>query len=130
MYQKYQQIDAFKTQLQKLGADYVCNTSLPATVVCVSFLGSFQEQVVLWSMTLATLEQWRSIDSKKIPEIKSELFNRPFIEIIQGQDGELSLKVGLDLDVIDEPVIKKSIIMMRNYKRLVIGKIEFGSLYT
>ena len=36
------------------------------------------------------------------------------------------LNVGLDLPIIDEPVIKKTIIMIRNYKLLAVGKIEFG----
>lgn len=130
MSQESLQIDAFKTQLQKQGADYICNTSLPATVASVSFIGPFQGQLVMWSMTLATLEQLRSIDSKKFPEINADLINRPFIEIIRGQGGGLLLNVGLNLAVIDEPVIKKTIIMIRNYKRLSIGRIEFGSMHT
>lgn len=125
-----QQIDAFKARLQKLGADYVCNISLPASLASVSFLGPFQGQTVLWNMTLATLKQFRAIKSKQLPESKSELFDRPFIEITQEYEGIFALSVGFDLDVIDVPVIRKSIIMMRNYKRLSIGRIEFGSMHT
>ena len=54
----------------------------------------------------------------------------PFIEIIEADEGIYSLNVGLDLKTIDEAVIKKTIIMIRNYKRLRIGRIEFGSMHT
>ena len=40
------------------------------------------------------------------------------------------LNVGLDLKTIDEAVINKTIIMIRNYKRLRIGRNEFGSMHT
>ena len=130
MTQEFPQVAAFRTRLQKSGDDFICSSPLPCTSAFVSFLGPFQGQVVLWNMTLATLKHLRSLAAVATPATDGAILLRSFIEIHQGNDGVLELAVGLDLEIIDEPVIKKTIIMIRNYKRLVIGKIEFGNLAT
>lgn len=123
------QVEAFRIQLQKLGSDYVCISPLPCLFASVSFLGPFRQKTVLWHMNLTTLLHLRSSDTNEISSSVAGLFSRPFIEIIEeGNEGVMQLKIGLDLEVIDEPVIKKTIIMIRNYKRLALGRIEFGSL--
>ena len=127
MSKEFPRIEAFRTQLQKLGGDFVCNTQMPDTVVSVRFLGPFHGQTVLWQMTLATLKYYGATDFSDA-SAKSPL--RPFIQINDGREGVHVLKVGLDLETIDEPVIKKTIIMMRNFKRLAIGRIEFGNMHT
>ena len=123
-------IETFRNRLQQLGADYVCIVPLPATSTSVSFLGSFQGQTVLWNMTLATLQYFRSQESGNISDKDAGIYTRPFIEIDAGKEGVFNIRVGLELELVDEPVIKKSIIMIRNYKRLAIGRIEFGSMHT
>lgn len=76
-------------------------------------------------MTLATLAHYRLSEPNEISTSEQKFFNCPFIEIKAGVEGVYQIRVGLDLAVIDESVIKKTIIMIRNYKRLAIGKIEF-----
>ena len=44
--------------------------------------------------------------------------------------GALALTVGLNLAVIDEPAIRKTLIMVRNYKRLGFGRHEWGEVPT
>jgi hypothetical protein len=124
-----QQVENFKVQIANLGTDFVCLTPLPATLANISFLGPFQGQVVLWNMTLATLSHWQQHGSDT-PISGSEFFNSPFIEIAEVAEAVFQLRVGLELGHIDEPVIRKTIIMIRNYKRLAIGRIEFGSMHT
>jgi len=123
----FPKVEAFRTRLEQSGSDFICTSRLPAAVTTVSFLGQFQSQTVLWNMTLATLAHYRQSESAGIAGAGQRLFNCPFIEIDAGVEGVFQLRVGLDLEIIDEPAIKKSIIMIRNYKRLVIGKIEFCS---
>lgn len=123
-------VEAFKTQLAKLGCDYICTTRLPDTSASVAFLGQLQGQIVIWNMTLATLAHYRKEKINDVSAAAQAHYHCPFIEIKEGIEGVYSLKVGLDLAVIDEPVIKKAIIMMRNYKRLVIGRIEFAATDT
>jgi hypothetical protein len=126
----FPQVETFRLKLQKQNIDFVCNSQLPDTSAAVSFLGSFQGQSVLWNMTLATLLHFRATRGSNISVTESGLFNCPFIEIADGKEGVFQIQVGLDLAQIDEPVINKSIIMIRNYKRLAIGLTEFGSMHT
>lgn len=119
------QITALRTQLEQLGADYLCTTPLPSASVAVKFLGKFQGQVVVWEMTLGTLAYYRALASENTFTSYAELKPCSFIEVQAGIEGVYPVKVGHDLAVIDAPAIKKTIIMMRNYKRLIIGKIEF-----
>ncbi len=130
MYTIFPQVEAFRNQLQILGADFVCTTSLPDASVLVAFLGQFQGQTVLWNMTLATLQYFRQNENGHIFVAGAGKYKRPFIEIKDGNKGVFQLQVGLDLETINETVIKKTIIMIRNYKRLAHGRIEFGSTHT
>jgi hypothetical protein len=125
-----EEVALFNARLQKLGVDFVCTTTLPDTSACVSFLGTFQGKVVMWNMELTALKHQSNAASQQTTVNKSESGSSPFIEITAGREGVFPLNVGLDLAVIDETVIKKTIIMIRNYKRLVLGRIEFGSMHT
>ena len=106
--------DWLKNRLNKTGADFICESPLPAQSASISFLGPFDGQPVVWNMTLAAIQN----------------AEKPYIEIQQECNGVYPLYVGLALPVIDEPVIKKAIIMIRNYKRLAHGRLEFGSMHT
>jgi hypothetical protein len=126
----FPQIAIFRSQLQKPGADFVCTTSVPATSVSLTFLGHFQGSAVLWNMTLATLSHFRTIENGMDSTNEAGEYRHPFMLIGEGKQGVFPIQVGLELEVIDEPVIKKTIIMIRNYKRLAIGRLEFGSMHT
>jgi hypothetical protein len=98
--------------------DYSCHTALPASNVSVTFQGLFAGKTVTWEMQFATLAHWR----KAYPDTA---YRCPFIEIFPSKSDVFHVSVGLDLQVIDEPAIRKAIIMLRNYKRLALGKKEF-----
>lgn len=52
--------------------------------------------------------------------------NRPYIDIgAPGAHGRI-LRVGLALRALDPPALAKTVIMIRNYKRLRRGRMEFG----
>ncbi len=105
--------------LAQAGGDFLCDTDLPAPLAKVRFSGSFQGAEVAWEMTLTTLHYQRhTLNDPSAARC-------PFIEIKPDSGGVYPITVALDLPAIDEPVIRKSIIMVRNYKRLIVGKIEF-----
>ena len=81
-------------------------------------------------MTLATLTHFQANDNRHISATGAGTFKGPYIEIRDGSESVFQIQVGLDLPIIDEQVIRKTIIMIRNYKRLAIGRIEFGSMHT
>ena len=126
----FTQVDQFKNEMQILGRDFICHTILPTSSASVEFLGLFQGQTVLWNMTLATLSHWQRKDSGNDSIADSEIFYRSFIEIAEGKEGVFQIRVGLGLELIDEPTIRKTIIMICNYKRLAVGRSGFGSIQT
>lgn len=108
-------VTALRTQLEQAGRDYFCDTSLPAPLAAVRFIGPFQGEDVVWQLNLTTLAQARRHAPAPCP----------FIEIAAGEAGVHAITVGLELPHIDEPAIRKSIIMVRKYKRLAVGRLEF-----
>ena len=108
--------------LAQTGSDYLCASALPDTAVFVQFLGPFQNHIVAWDATLYTLPRYYQDHPAQSASTLHFCSPRPFIEITPSAAGRYSLKVGLNLPTIDAPVIKKTIIMIRNYKRLRLGR--------
>ena len=127
MMDQFEKVELFKARLQESDNDFICATPLPATSATILFLGPFQGNVILWNMTLSTRQYLTKTEDKEEAIRKPEISSQSFIEIAIGKEGVYPLLVGLDVAVIDSAVIKKVIIMMHNYKRLAIGRIEFGS---
>lgn len=81
----------------------------------VEFDGVFEGQPVRWRATILALPRDGA---------------RPYIEIDPaGADahGRVHARVGLGVEAIDAPTIRKTIIMLRQYKRLRRGRMEFGA---
>lgn len=78
------------------------------------FTGPFEGQLVVWDCKFSTLAEARG--------------RRNFIEIgLPGIYG-VPLQVGLSVAAIDTPAIEKMIIMIRHYKRLRVGRHEYGEV--
>ncbi|HEY6094605.1 MAG TPA: hypothetical protein VIU93_06590 [Gallionellaceae bacterium] len=91
-------VTALRTQLEQAGRDYFCDTSLPAPLAAVRFIGPFQGEDVVWQLNLTTLAQARRHAPAPCP----------FIEIAAGEAGVHAITVGLELPHIDEPAIRKA----------------------
>lgn len=85
----------------------------------IRFTGPFEGRRVAWDATVATLGAW----ARRYPARRAL---RPFIHV--GADGPrgVALSVGLNVPAIDTPVLRKTVIMIRNYRRLRRGRHEFG----
>ena len=116
-------VAALTSLLAQTGGDYLCASALPDTAVFVQFLGPFQNRIVAWDATLYTLTRYYQDHPAQSASTLQLCASRPFIEITSSAAGRYSLKVGLNLPTIDAPVIKKTIIMIRNYKRLRLGRV-------
>lgn len=108
-------VEQLRQQLAQLGRDFLCETTLPAPVVKLRLIGPFQGNEVVWELTLTTLAEMRR--HQPVP--------CPFIDIAPGNAGVHAVSVGLELPQIDYPAILKSLVMLRKYKRLAIGRHEF-----
>lgn len=95
------------------GADFHCETPLDAPTARVHFIGRFEQQEVVWDAELIALAVAGSESAQ-------------FIDI--GTPGErgIPITIGLRAARIDQPTLHKTLIMVRNYKRLRIGRHEFG----
>lgn len=80
------------------------------------FDGPFQGRTVTWDATFATLT---ACSGNPAPQ-------RNFIEIGQETDRGIPLTVGLNVPCIDLPTVRKTMMMIRQYKRLGPGRHEYG----
>jgi hypothetical protein len=91
------------------------------------FVGPFEGRPIVWDATFMTLDaayrQW--LAEGHAPSPGAGL--KQFIEIgAEGPEGR-RLSVGLKLPAIDEPTVWKTLTMLRNYKRLRMGRHEWGT---
>lgn len=87
-----------------------------------AFAGRFAGQEMNWDATLLTLDAWH----KSQPPTTHPVRRRSFIEIDAAATQGRDVRIVLDVPAIDEAVILRTIIMLRQYKRLRIGRHEFG----
>lgn len=113
----------FEQQLASQGQKYQLFPPLGEAHCHFRFTGMFQGKQVVWDAYLQTLSYYVCNHS---PALNSA---RQFIEV--GEAGELgrAIRIGLHLPVIDEPAILKTLIMIRQYKRLAPGRHEYGELF-
>lgn len=83
------------------------------------FRGNFEGRPVIWDATFTTLASWRAEHTPDLPM-------RNFIDIGNETAHGIELTVGLNVPCIDMPTIRKAILMVRQYKRLARGRLEFG----
>jgi hypothetical protein len=112
-----------KARLAAEGRDWLLLTSLPAPVAEVVFVGDFQGREVVFRMRLATLTHYVE---ERGPLSYAGGAVRGVMDL-EAQGPECwRAWVGLAVPVIDEPVVRKAIIMMRNYRALRPGLRVWG----
>ena len=100
--------------LAAAGTDHLVLTPLPAASARVRFLGPFGGREVAW-------------DAEFIALGTGPGGTRPFIEIAPGRGDVYLLRAGLALERMDVPAVTKAVIMVRNYRRLRVGRHVFGA---
>ena len=113
----------FDQQLLNQQKNFELVTALGQEFCHIRFSGPFQGEPIIWDAYLQTLSYYVSKHSLQ------DQPTRQFIEV--GDSGEAGrlIHLGLNLPKIDEPVILKSLIMVRQYKRLSPGRHEFGERF-
>lgn len=87
------------------------------------FTGRFEGKEVVWDAHLYTLAYYVNQVaefSQSAPAI------RQFIEVGDTNKNGRRIEIGLNLKSIDNGAIMKTIIMIRQYKRLAVGRHEYG----
>jgi hypothetical protein len=87
-----------------------------------AFPGSFQGEPMIWDATLLTLARYHADQ----PDAGQSVVRSAFLEIGGETAHGRAIRVALDVARIDEAAILRTIIMVRQYKRLHSGRHEFG----
>jgi hypothetical protein len=83
------------------------------------FRGGFEGRAVTW---LATLRALAAPDS----DGTTGALPASYIEIGEDRPDGVPIEVGLPVAAVDEPTIRKAMIMIRQYRRLRRGRHEYG----
>ncbi len=110
--------------LQQQGRRYQALSPINGPEVHIRFPGRFQDQAIIWDAHLLTLQ--RVYEQMAAETDTSSVTCRQFIEISAGNDDLVPITVALNVPQFDEPAILKTMIMIHNYKRLRLGRHEFG----
>lgn len=90
----------------------------------IEFDALFKNEYIRWQAEIKTLIRWQT-DLAKTRNHRQ--ITRQFIEIPANQTGQLrQIRVGLQVDRIDQAVLLKTVIMLRQYKKLDTGWHSFG----
>ncbi|MEO1767093.1 hypothetical protein [Thiobacter aerophilum] len=116
-------VEALARELAAQGRDYLILTPLPAAFAEVRFLGCIEGRAVVWRLRLATLEQYQ-VEHGLLPTPPARA--RGVMDLSKEQPDCWRAQVALAVPVIDEPVVRKTIVMMRNYRALRAGCKVWG----
>jgi len=116
-----------KQEMIREGKPYIALEPPGGTRIRIRFIGPYLGKEVIWESTLMTLEEfycnlYGSTEQLTATPVKL----RPFIDISRARGNSMLLTAVLNIGVLDEPAVQKTIIMIRNYKRLREGRHEFG----
>lgn len=106
-------VQQLRAELAATGSDYACEDPLGGRSACLRFIGRYQGREVVWVAELVAL----NADGGEAAQ---------FLDIGAPGARGIPIRIGLGVCCIDRPTLLKTIIMVRNYKRLRPGRHEFG----
>lgn len=116
-------ITTFNQKIADSDHDFECLTPLNADYVQFRFVGNFDGAPTIWDAHLYTLAYYVYEVEK---QSQSDTSISQFIHVGDADKTGRRIEVGLDLPTIDKAAILKTIIMIRQYKRLAYGRHEYG----
>ena len=105
-------IDTFSARLAASGKDYLLRSGLPGKSAELRFTGSLAGERIIWDARIQA--QGRHSTAPQ------------FIEVATAGYPLRRVTVGLNVDEIDTAVLHNTIIMLRKYRRLHVGRHEFA----
>lgn len=86
----------------------------------IEFTGDFKGEAVTWDTDFFTLEGFRAEENIKDTNLKQ------FIDITTIRTGVMKLTVVLKINEVNNPSIQKMMIMIKQYKKLSLGRHVYG----
>jgi hypothetical protein len=107
-------VQQLRAELATTGCeDYLCEDAPGGRRARLRFIGRYQDREVVWDAELIAL----AADGGTAAQ---------FLDIGEPGARGIPIRIGLGVPCIDRPTLLKTIIMVRNYKRLHPGRHEFG----
>lgn len=106
------------TQISKMS--YILIQPLTTQYVHIEFDGQYKGKTVTWDTHFYTLQGYIAHKNTNNTDLKQ------FIEIESMQTGMMKLTLALNIEKINNPSIRKMMIMIKQYKNLSIGRHEYG----
>ena len=97
--------------------------------VRIRFTGLFHNTQVIWNANIYTLQNRFRHGAQSSTYVINELPIKQCIDICENTDS-YDIDIALNLSQIDQATIKRTIIMVRKYKRLHLGRHEYGETIT
>lgn len=119
-------IQEFGARLAAHGRNYELLEQQNSERVRVRFIGGFGGETVVWDATLMTLRRSLAEARARDGGVADGGRLRPFIHVGPRLGPMRAITIGLALEAIDVPAIRKTIIMVQQYKRLKEGRHEYG----
>ena len=117
-------LEQLRATLAADGRDFLLLSALPDSAAHARFIGRFEGYEVVWDMRLYTLAAYAQ--ARGALPTAPDVPLRGLMHIEASGAGVYRLEVALDVPVIDEPVLHKTLIMMRNYRQLQLGLRTWG----
>jgi len=112
-------IDSLNSLLQRNSLQYLLESELPSAKAYLKFTGPFSGGAVVWNACIQTIDEYsRDHEIAKDP--------KQFIDIHTEGDAYF-VEIGLNVPIIDKGTVERTILMIRNYKRLHLGRHEYGA---
>lgn len=92
---------------------------LPADRLSLQFIGPFNGQPVVWNARLYTMQAYA--ESHPVGDDPLQVID------IRQENGGYLIDIALNISQIDQAAVERTIIMVRKYKRLRLGRHEYGA---
>ncbi len=118
-YHKISDVNKLRDLLNKLETQYLQHGVIPSTKIHVQFEGKFRGVDVVWNAYIQTVEDY---------SVQNEVSQDPLQFInVHIEEGVHYIDIALNIPLINRAVIEQTIIMIRKYRRLQIGRHEYGA---
>jgi hypothetical protein len=124
-----QAVKALAEKLMEVGCDFELLNRESDACISIRFVGPFNNRQVIWNATIRTLQdKFSEATAAPTTGFAKKCFKQS-INISENNE-YYAIEIALNLRQIDEAAIKRTIIMIRKYKRLHIGCHEYGEAVT
>jgi len=117
-------VEEFRRLIPARGQDFIYSREPSDDCVGIRFIGTFRGSELIWDTIIMTLAYYNA----QLKPDNSPVQHRQIIDIARSGSHLRRIDIGLDVEAIDTATLLKTIVMVRKYRRLRIGRHQFGGV--